>query len=126
VPVAIFGADRYAACPCIRYVNGYYYLLYLEHRTPRWFFETYAARSRDLKSWELSPANPILTPGANDGVNASDPDLIEFKGRTYLYYSVGDQLTWAKARRAVYPGPASKFLEACFGLPGLPWAFIVK
>ena len=126
VPDAIFGADRYAACPCIRYVNGYYYLLYLEHRTPRWFFETYAARSRDLKSWELSPANPILTPGANDGVNASDPDLIEFKGRTYLYYSVGDQLTWAKARRAVYPGPASKFFEACFGVTGSPPAPLGK
>ena len=42
------------------YANGYYYLLYLEHRTPRWFFETYIARSTDLKTWELSPLNPVL------------------------------------------------------------------
>src|SRR5207249_3406858 len=49
LPDAIFGADRYAACPCIRYANGSYYLLYLEHRTPRWFFETYLARSKDLQ-----------------------------------------------------------------------------
>lgn len=114
LPNTVFGADRYAACPCIRFVNGWYYLLYLEHRTPRWFFETYLARSKDLKSWELSPANPVLTPGANDGVNASDPDVIEFQGKTYLYYSVGDQQTWSRGRRAIYPGPLAEFLQAYF------------
>ncbi len=114
----IFGKDRYAACPCLRYVNGYYYLLYLEHRTPRWFFETYVARSKDLKHWEVSAANPVLTPGLRDGVNASDPDVLEFDGKTYLYYSVGDQRTWSKLRRAVYPGPLARFFEGYF--PGRP------
>jgi beta-xylosidase len=112
---AVFGADRYAACPCLRYVNGDYYLLYLEHRTPRWFFETYLARSKDLITWELSPASPLLTPGLDDGVNASDPDLIEFRGQTYLYYSVGDQRTWSKLKRAFFPGPMAEFLAGCFG-----------
>jgi hypothetical protein len=114
VPDTVFGADRYAACPCIRYVGGYYYLLYLEHRTPRWFFETYVARSRDLKTWELGPKNPVLTPRMNDGINASDPDLVEFKGRTFLYYSVGDQRTWSKLKRVVYPGSLSEFLSCWF------------
>ena len=117
LPDAIFGADRYAACPCIRYLNGYYYLLYLEHRTPRWFFETFLARSKDLQHWELSAASPILTPGLNDGINASDPDLIEFRGQTYLYYSVGDQHTWSKLKRAVYPGPLTKFFAGYFTEP---------
>ncbi len=119
LPDAIFGSDRYAACPCLRYVNGFYYLLYLEHRTPRWFFETYVARSKDLKHWELSAANPILTPGLNDGINASDPDLIEFHGKTYLYYSVGDQRTWIRLKRAVYPGPLNEFFAGHF-VPGAP------
>jgi beta-xylosidase len=114
LPDAIFGADRYTACPSIRYANGCYYLLYTEHRTPRWFFETHLARSKDLKQWELSSANPILTPGHNDGVNASDPDLVEFHGRTWLYYSVGDQRTWTKLKRAVYPGPLAEFFAGCF------------
>lgn len=114
LPDAIFGPDRYAACPCIRHDGGWYYLLYLEHRTPRWFFETWIARSRDLKSWELSQANPVLAPGLADGVNASDPDLVEFEGRTLVYYSVGDQQTWSKLRRAVYPGPMSEFFRTCF------------
>lgn len=110
----VFGADHYTACPCIRYVNGNYYLLYTEHRTPRWFFETYLARSKDLKTWELSAANPILTPGLNDGVNASDPDILEFKGKTYLYYSVGDQHTWSKLRRAVTDVSLAKFFDSYF------------
>ena len=114
LPDSLFGTDRYAACPSLRYADGWYYLLYLEHRTPRWFFETYLARSRDLKSWDLSPANPVLSPGANDGINASDPDIIEFRGQTYLYYSVGDQRTWSKLKRAVYPGPLAEFLRDWF------------
>jgi hypothetical protein len=114
VPDAVFGADRYAACPCIRYVAGYYYLLYLEHRRPRWFFETYLARSKDLKSWELSTANPILTPSLDDGINASDPDLLEFRGQTFLYYSVGDQRSWSRLKLAHYPGPLADFLRGSF------------
>jgi hypothetical protein len=120
LPDALFGTDRYAACPCLRYANGYYYLLYLEHRTPRWFFETYMARSKDLKHWDLSAANPILTPGLTDGTNASDPDLIEFGGKTYLYYSVGDQRTWSKLKRAVYPGPMADFFEGYFQTTPVP------
>ena len=121
---AVFGADRYTACPCIRYAAGDYYLMYLEHRQPRWFFEIYLARSKDLKSWELSPANPLLTPGLDDGVNASDPDIMEFRGQTYLYYSVGDQRSWSLLKRAVYPGTLSEFLSSGFrkgprkGTPG--------
>ncbi len=120
VPTAIFGADRYAACPCLRFVNGYYYLLYLEQRSPRWFFETYVARSKDLKSWELSAANPVLTPGLNDGINASDPDVIEFRGQTHLYYSVGDQRTWSKLKHSVYPGSLAEFFAEYFVAPPVP------
>ncbi len=119
LPGAIFGRDRYAACPCLRYTGGYYYVLYLEHRTPRWFFETYIARSKDLKHWELSAANPVLTPGPNDGTNASDPDMIEFVGKTYLYYSVGDQRTWTRLKRAVYDGPMDRFFQSYFVTPSI-------
>lgn len=115
VPDAIFGTDRYTACPCIRYVNGYYYMMYLEHRTPRWFFETFLARSKDLKTWQLSRANPVLSPDSiDDGINASDPEVIEFGGHTYAYYSVGDQRTWMNLKRAVYPGPVRGFFEQWF------------
>ncbi|MBI5094829.1 MAG: hypothetical protein HZB26_20620 [Candidatus Hydrogenedentes bacterium] len=91
----VFGTNRYTACPCIRFVNGYYYVMYTEHRTPRWWFETYIVRSKDLKTWEISSSNPVLSPrGIDEGIDASDPDIAEFNGKTYLYYAVGDQRTW--------------------------------
>ena len=121
VPGAVFGRDRYAACPCIRYAGGYYYQLYLEHRTPRWFFETHIARSKDLKHWEQSSMNPVLTPeGLDEGNNASDPEIVELAGKTYLYYCVGDQLTWMNLKRKRYDEPMERFLAAWFACPPVP------
>ena len=120
-PLAVFGRNRYAACPCIRASGGWYYLLYLEHRTPRHFYETYIARSRDLRQWELSSANPVLTPSALDeGVNASDPELVEYGGQTFLYYAVGDQLTWMNVKRIRVGGRLAGFLRSWFREPGVP------
>lgn len=120
IPQAMFGTNRYTACPCIRYSNGWYYVLYLEHRTPRWVFETYITRSKDLRHWELSAANPVLrAEGLDEGINASDPDIVEFEGKTYVYYSVGDQLTWMNVKRAIYPGSMAKFLRSWYTSPGI-------
>lgn len=115
VPGAQLGKDRYAACPCIRHADGWYYVLYLEHRTPRWFFETYIARSRDLVNWERAAANPVLTPcELDDGINASDPDVYELNGQTHIFYAVGDQLKWMNIKRGVYPLPLDKWLASWF------------
>jgi beta-xylosidase len=121
IPESTFGTNRYTACPCLRYANGFYYVLYLEQRTPRWFFETYITRSRDLVHWELSSANPVLTPeGLDEGINASDPELAEENGRTFVYFAVGDQRTWMNVKRASYPGRLTEFLESWFKSPGVP------
>lgn len=121
LPEAVFGTDRYTACPCVRYANGYYYVLYLETRSPRHYFETYITRSKDLITWERSAANPVLVPSAiDDGINASDPDVIEFQGNTYVYYSVGDQLTWMNIKRGIYPGSLAHYLESWYEMPGIP------
>ena len=121
LPESTFGTNRYTACPCIRFCNGYYYVLYLERRSPRHFFETYVTRSKDLKTWVLSASDPVLSPDRiDDGINASDPDLVEFDGKTYLYYAVGDQLTWMNIKRGVYPGSQQQFFESWFASPGIP------
>lgn len=115
VPEVVFAPDRYAACPTIRYADGSYYLLYLERRAPRWFFETYIARSADLQAWALSRHNPVISPsGSDEGINASDPDLFAFGGKAYLYYAVGDQRTWMNVKRAVFEGSEHEFLESWF------------
>ena len=121
LPQATFGTNRYTACPCIRYVDGWYYVLYLEHRAPRHYFETYVTRSRDLVHWELSSANPVLSPeGLDEGVNASDPDLVEFGGQTHLYFAVGDQLTWANVKRVSQPGGLKALFASWYRQPGVP------
>lgn len=120
IPEAVLGTDRYAACPCIRHADGWYYVLYLEHRTPRWYFETYIARSRDLVHWESSAGNPVLEPlGLEDGINASDPDIVEFRGQTLLYYAIGDQRTWMDIERADYRMPLTRWLASWFRQGGI-------
>lgn len=120
-PDATFGTNRYTACPCVRHAAGYYYVLYLERRSPRWFFETYITRSKDLKHWELSAANPVLSPeGLDEGLNASDPDLIEWSGKTLLYFAVGDQRTWMNIKSVTWPGPLASFLASYYKTPGIP------
>ncbi|MEW6755642.1 MAG: hypothetical protein AB1505_32395 [Candidatus Latescibacterota bacterium] len=118
---AIFGSNRYAACPCLRWADGWYYMLYLEHQTPLHAYETWITRSRDLRVWETSAANPVLrAEGVEEGINASDPELVEVDGRTYLYFAVGDQLTWMNLKRTAYDGPASAFLAGWYVRAGIP------
>ncbi len=120
LPDALFGANRYTACPCIRYCNGYYYVLYLERRPPLHFFQTYITRSKDLRTWELSSANPVLTSTQlDDGINTSDVDLIEYDGKTLLYYTAGDQLTWMNLKRRTFDGSLQSFLESWYVQPGI-------
>lgn len=121
LPDATFGTNRYTACPCIRYSRGWYYVLYLEQRSPRWYFETYITRSKDLRHWELSAANPVLSPeGLDEGVNASDPDIVQWRGSTLLYFAVGDQRTWMNVKRAIRPGSLDSFLASWYKAPGIP------
>lgn len=121
VPESTFGLDRYTACPYIRYIDGYYYVVYLEARSPRHYFETYITRSPDLIHWELSAANPVLAPrDIDDGINTSDFDAVEIDGKTHVYYAVGDQLSWMNVKRGVYPGTMGEFFGSFYESPGIP------
>jgi hypothetical protein len=121
LPQATFGTNRYTACPCIRYVRGYYYVLYLEQRSPQWLFETYITRSKDLIHWELSAANPVIRPeGLDEGIDASDPDIVEWHGKTRIYFAVGDQRTWANIKQATWPGRLADFFASWYSTPGIP------
>ncbi|HOH31854.1 MAG TPA: hypothetical protein PLC40_19410, partial [Candidatus Hydrogenedentes bacterium] len=121
LPEATFGTNRYTACPFITHANGFYYVLYLERKSPRWFFETFITRSKDLNTWELSAANPVISPDVlGEGINVSDPDLIKHEGKTRLYYAAGDQLKWMNIKWAEYDGPMADFLEGWYKTPGIP------
>ena len=110
------GLNReFSACPVIRYFKPFYYVIYC-HDLEQGHngYTSYLARSKNLIDWELSPFNPILEPGIGDGKNNSDVDIIEYEGRTYLYYATGDQATWATIRVAMYDGLMNTFYEEHF------------
>ena len=107
--------NEYSACPVIRYVEGYYYVIYLHQAIAGhkgWI--SYLARSKNLESWELSPLNPILEASDGEGINNSDVDLMEWEGKTYLYYATGDQATWGAVRVAQFDGTMKEFFTGAF------------
>ena len=107
--------NSYSACPVIRRVGDYYYVIYL--RAVSGGFQSAAIRSKDLRAWEESPRNPILAASEGEGVNNSDVDLFEFDGKTQLFYATGDQQSWSDVRRAVFDGPEERFWEEAFRKP---------
>ncbi|MCX5758291.1 MAG: hypothetical protein NTU83_07255, partial [Candidatus Hydrogenedentes bacterium] len=128
----VYTKERYSACPALRYLDGYYYMAYLEA-----YPGSYApniVRSKDLVAWEESPfkpmmkfsdddkriANPNLSPElrkriaeAKD-INNSDVDFCEFQGRTVITYSWGNQTGIEHLAEAVYEGSEASLLRGFF------------
>ena len=156
VPNALYGAEKYAACPAIRYTGGYYYMLYLEYRRPKWWLETCVTRSKDLTTWMDAPHDrPVIVPDGNTPVhpdcpcpkhddradeisedvdllflpmlqqepicpangkecNTSDPDLVEWQGKTRVYFTGGCQHWGGLLQYAEFDGPMQKFFESYY------------
>ena len=94
----VFSKDRYTACPALRFLDGMYYMIYLEAK-PGPTYEPYVVRSKDLVHWESSPYNPVMQFSQEDKIianprltdeqpkriadaanlNNSDVDLCEFE-----------------------------------------------
>lgn len=136
------GFDRGLCSPhLIRYHDGWHYLFSTvggQKPTPGFYggYVMILNRSRDLKTWEPSPFNPvlngtdddkkILNPGiseafradiANNAIrNNSDMDIIPFKDRLIIDYCWGTQggKGHEYAAEAVYRGTEAQFLEGWF------------
>lgn len=129
----VYSRDKYTACPALRYLDGAFYMIYLEAR-PGPTYETHIVRSRDLKTWESSPLNPVLAFSDDDkviatskltaderkliararNINNSDVDLCEFQGKTIIYYIWGNQQGIEFLAEAVYDGTLASFLRGYF------------
>jgi len=129
----VYSKEKYTACPSLRYFDGFFYLIYLETR-PGPNYETFIVRSKDLKRWEPSRFNPVLAFSDEDkkianpkltaeqrkaiaqakDINNSDVDLCEFKGKTIIYYSWGNQQGNEFLAEAVYEGSLASFLRSYF------------
>lgn len=129
-----YSRDRYTACPCLRYVDGLYYMIYLESAPcHRWI--PYIVRTRDFKDWELGLTNPVMWPDDNDKIvihperftqeeldyienatnsNNSDFDMCDYNGKTIITYSWGNQFGKEFLALAEYDGPSDEFLKSFF------------
>ncbi len=129
-----YSRDRYTACPCIRYADGFYYMIYLEGAPcHRWI--PYIVRSRDLKEFELGITNPIMWPDDEDknvifperftneelscienavNCNNSDFDMCYYSGKTLITYSWGNQYGKEFLAIAEYDGSNEEFLRSFF------------
>ena len=134
----IYGKDKYAACPAIRLVGDYYYMIYLGIYygidCPQ--FMPNMVRTRDFISWQDSPFNPVLEFSDEDrqianqnltaeqrrliagaeNINNSDVDLCEFDGRTIINYSWGSQKGTEFLAEAFYEGGLDDFVQSWFSL----------
>lgn len=131
-PECVYTKERYSACPTIRFYDGYYYMVYLGAYPGEW--EPELVRSRDLKSWEISPFKPIMHHGDEDrrianpkltaaerrrvrtakNANNSDLDFTEYDGKTIIYYSWGNQHGIEHLAVAEYAGSEREFLTGFF------------
>jgi hypothetical protein len=130
-PECVYAKDRYTAPHCLRYQGGWFYDFYLEA------FQGYqmrVVRSRDLRSWDPSPLNPVLEASEVDrkvlnprltkeereriararNINNSDIDFCEFRGRLVINYSWGNQEGVEHLAEAVYRGTEAQFLRGWF------------
>jgi hypothetical protein len=132
----VFLKERYSAPHCLRYLDGYFYVFYVEELKGDSLnhYETYVVRSRDLVDWQYSPLNPVMRASADDkkianpdltdeqrariaaavNINNSDMDFCEFKGRVIINYSWGDQHGTEFLAGAVYEGNLAQFLKGWF------------
>jgi hypothetical protein len=132
----VYSREKYSACPTLRYLDGQYYMIYLEasYGEKGSSYAPHIVRSGDLVTWEESPRNPMMRHGAADkrianpaltdaqrtrikdavNVNNSDLDLCEFRGETHIVYSWGDQRGTEHLAEARYNGRESDLLKAYF------------
>jgi len=131
-PECVYTKDRYSACPSLAFLDGFYYMFYLES-CPGFYAEA-LVRSNDLVHWEPSPFNPVLKHSDDDrkiasnaltaeqrerirtaaNINNSDFDFCEFQGKTVILYSWGNQQGVEHLAEAVYDGTKASFLRAFF------------
>jgi len=128
----VYTKERYSACPALRFLDGQYYMIYLEGYPGYW--APHIVRSKDLIAWEESAfkpiikhsaedkriANPKLTPAQREhianakNVNNSDVDFCEFDGKTIINYSWGNQHGTEFLAEAVFAGTEAEFLKGFF------------
>lgn len=118
----------YTAAGVVRYINGFYYLAYLEKHdgsehdaSARNFYITRVARSTDLLDWDVSPITMLSPFDGNEPPNCrntSDVDFIEHNGQVVLTYTNTEQdgfkpedMSMVGYRSATFNGTLAEMME---------------
>ncbi len=130
----VFYKESYSACPSIRYIDGMYYIVYLE-ALPFYSFAPYVVRTRDLLNFEVGFNGPFMMFSDEDkkvrcperftkeellyinsciNTNNSDVDFCEYEGKTVITYSWGNQLGREFLALAEYDGSLEELLKSYF------------
>ena len=129
----VYSKDCYTACPALLFLDGFYYMVYLEAR-PGPTYESHIVRSKNLVHWQSSPFNPVMQFSQEDkkignpnftteqrehiakaiNRNNSDVDLCEFNEKVIIYYSWGNQQGIEFLAHAVYDGSLKSLLRGFF------------
>lgn len=129
-----YSKERYTACPVLRYVDGFYYMIYLE-RMPLHRYVPYIVRTKDFMYYEVGIKSPVMWFDDDDrkiykkewmtekdlelvknsvNINNSDVDVCEFNGKTVIMYSWGNQASQEFLAVAEYNGTLKEFFESFF------------
>ncbi len=130
----LYDPSRYTACPVIRYIDGYYYIINLEHMPGhRWV--PYIVRTPDLEHYEFGMRNPVMFFDDQDKMlyhperfteedkqtilnavdcNNSDVDFCDYNGKTVILYSWGNQGGAEYLAMAEYDGTSEEFVKSFF------------
>jgi alpha-L-fucosidase len=123
----IYGHDKYTGGPALYFDDeeDWFYILYLNALGDN-MYDNRIARSRDLITWQEAPTDrPFVSPNLQRSVNdrkwpevmersASDLEMCEFNGKTYLYWINGNQQGATAGWEAVYDGPMNQLLRTFF------------
>lgn len=130
-----FPRHRYIGGPCMKYSQGWYYLFGVTE-LPCARYTNYLYRTKDFYIWEVGKYNPFLMPSNEDknispraadfseeflgriktgfNINNSDVDLCDWNGKTYINYTVGNQLGFYYMCEAEYDGSMAELLSRFF------------
>lgn len=108
-----FQVSRWSSAVTLRYLDGYYYLIYsTQDNAPHYY--TTASRSTDLINWDASVKGVIFPDQAFETINTTDFDLVEYQGSVFMSYTVGDQSGKAAVATAQYAGSFAQMAAELF------------
>lgn len=113
----LYSNGSFTNCPTIRYVGGYYYMLYMT-----WVVDshmTFIARSTDLVTWHNGSGYPdgasVPFVAVNtEGNNNSDVDLVEHNGKVFFLFARGNQTSWLEMTYAWFNGTMQQYFQSFF------------